>query len=113
MGLQLVEVKDDSGNSFLVEIETTESRGNRRLAGKPASASQPIANLEAQAEGLRSLVRQLGTHISQTLNDLNVDKAEMEVGIKLGGEAGNSWFLAKATGEANMRLKIIFSPMGD
>lgn len=99
----LVEVKDDDGGSFWVEAEVSPS-------AEPVLAGSPESQLEARVEGLQNLIRRLARNVTESVRDLEVGSAELEVGIKLGGEAGNAWFLAKATGEATVKVKLVWSP---
>ena len=79
----LVKVSDAQGNWFWIETETP-SGNQPRLAGTPERL------LLAKVEDLQSLIRQLGHSVTDALHDLAADSAELEVGVKLGGEARNT-----------------------
>lgn len=106
MAAKLVEVADETGGSFWVEVEPSEAGegGDFELVGTPGG------QLTARAEELQQLIRRIGRHISVGLEGLAVERAELEVGIRVGGSVGTTWFLAKAEGEAQLKLKIIWSP---
>lgn len=102
MASQLIELQDGT----LVEIEVPENRA-RPIAGGAAERLQ-----EATMDKIKPLILKACKPISEVWKELNkemhIEQAEIELG--LGFEAEGNLYITKATGNANLKVKLTLKP---
>lgn len=97
--MALIEVQSGKG-AFLVEVKPRPG-----LAGVADNDPETIiGKAEATLEQVLDSIARIGTAASEKLSQLNIDQADLEIGIKFGASGG--FFFAEVAAEATLTVKI-------
>jgi hypothetical protein len=96
-------VDADSGDFLVVEVDDTEPSGGLVLAATPDPA-KGIAKAQVTLEEALTKLKPSLQKIAHLLKELAPEEAEVEFGIKIGGETGV--IVAKGTAEVNFIVRM-------
>ena len=104
MATQLTELED----GLLVEVEVPQDQVNQIAGGVPEQVEQAIDTVQPI---LLKACRPVVAVWSELNREMSIDNVEVE--LQLGFSAEGSIFLAKAKGNANLKIKLSISPKSD
>lgn len=100
----------DDGDDFLVvEVIEDQPHGGLSLAAPP-SPGRTLARAQVSLEEAMTRLKPSLQTVTRTLRDLSPAKAEVEFGIKIGGETGV--ILAKGTTDVNFVIRLTWQDSG-
>ncbi len=104
MSNQLIELEDQ----LLVEVELPPNQVQQIAGGMPEQVDKAIDSVRPL---LLKVCQPLTAVWSELNKDMSISGAEVE--LQLGFSASGSVFLAKASGNANLKIKLTISPKAD
>jgi NTP-dependent ternary system trypsin peptidase co-occuring protein len=107
--LVALSVDADSTDFLVVEVDDTEPSGGLVLAAVP-DPSEGIARARVTLEEALTRLKPSLQKIALTLKELAPEEAEVEFGLKIGGETG--MIIAKGTAEVNFIVRMTWKANG-
>jgi hypothetical protein len=104
MPSQLIELED----GLFVEVEVPPDQVNQISGGVPEQVDKAIDTIRPV---LRKACRPVVSVWKELNKEMSIDRAEVE--LQLGFSASGTVFLAKASGSANIKIKLSISPKSD
>jgi hypothetical protein len=101
---QLIQLEDD----LLIEVEVPPNQVNQISGGMPEQVDKAIDTVRPVLLKVCRPVVEVWTELSR---EMSIDSAEVE--LQLGFSAEGCVFLAKASGSANLKVKLTLAPKPD
>jgi Trypsin-co-occurring domain 1 len=102
MATKLIRLED----GVLVEVEAAPGEPQQISGGSPATRVE--SNLERVVPVLRKVCLPLTNTWKELNKDMNVEKAEVEIGLSF--EAGGDVFIANSKAGATLKVKLVLGP---
>jgi hypothetical protein len=109
--LTVVKLLTDDGPLF-VEIDETTLKRTAGWLEDVSSEGREAGKVLDLAASISNAVAVSFSQVRKGLTSLKPDEIEVELGLKLSGEAGGAWVLAKASGEANIKISAKWISQG-